>query len=280
MSSASHCGADALSTARSLSSSSSARASAVPCYWSALSTTPTAPVAYELASLAYSLGDTSSVERSLSLAVRVDPSFGEGYFELGNVYFDQRRHAEAAHTFRASLAARKPPRDLPMVHNNLANVLSEVGDREGAAREYEAGLRIAPTFPYLLNGAANLQAESGQLAEAASTLGTLLEAHPDAHYARHNRGIFLRGLKRWDEAESELRAALAAKPIEPRYHQGLGVLLHTRARRQEAMKSYRQRAPQKAPLKTQKAPHTPICDPAVNLPCEMARSAVISSDLR
>ena len=213
MSSASHCGADALSTARSLSSSSSARASAVPCYWSALSTTPTAPVAYELASLAYSLGDTSSVERSLSLAVRVDPSFGEGYFELGNVYFDQRRHAEAAHTFRASLAARKPPRDLPMVHNNLANVLSEVGDREGAAREYEAGLRIAPTFPYLLNGAANLQAESGQLAEAASTLGTLLEAHPDAHYARHNRGIFLRGLKRWDEAESELRAALAAKPI-------------------------------------------------------------------
>jgi tetratricopeptide (TPR) repeat protein len=106
---------------------------------------------------------------SLRAAIDIAPQFGDAYFELANTLSAGGRTQEAVRGYRAALRTGNVG-DVPMAHNNLGNTLADLGDLEAATREYERGLRLAPTFTYLHNGLANVFTSQSRNAEAAATL--------------------------------------------------------------------------------------------------------------
>ena len=215
---------DPLAAARRLGSAGSLTAAMI-CYGSVLITNPDALVHYERAAVAHQLGDTQQVERDLRASLGLAPWFGDGYFELGNTLYGSARRAESVSAYRAALRQRQLG-DRPMVLNNLGNVLADSGDHKNAISEFRRGLRLAPAFPYLYNGLANALSASGRGDAAVTAIRQALQVQPTAHYAAFNLGNYLRELKRAPEAEHSYRFALSTDPAEPRYHTGLGQLLH------------------------------------------------------
>ena len=199
-------GPDPLSSARQLRDAGRADA-AIACYDRALSLSSDPSLYFELAALAHSSGRVAVLEQSLRASVRLIPTFGDGYFELGNAMHSQNRFAEAAGSFDAAL--RQPHLgDRGMVLNNLANALTELGRDSEAERAYLRGVRLVPrgsTAAFLLNGLANQQSARGRDEEAVTTIERALRVQPAAHYAAYNLGNFLRRLKRIPEAELTYR---------------------------------------------------------------------------
>ena len=96
---------DAARRLRDQRSAASMRAS-LPCFWEAADAAPSGPLFYEIATVAYSVGDEPALVRSLRAAVRVAPQYGDAYFELGNVHHAAGQYIEAV--VRAS-PDRTPP---------------------------------------------------------------------------------------------------------------------------------------------------------------------------
>lgn len=233
------CGDDPLQTARRLRDSASSQntlAQVLDCYEQAFGDDP--GVHYEAAAVAYTAGDSNRLLRTLRAAVVVAPLFGDAHFELGNALSSVGHSHEAVAAYRASLGEAVSTSDRPMAMNNLGNVLSDVGDNDGAIEIFQRGLRLAPFFTYLHNGLANVLSSQSRDGEAASILRRALRVQPTAHYATYNLANALRRLKREDEAEAAFVSALSAQPLEWRYLQGLGQLRHSTSHLQEAAHLY------------------------------------------
>jgi tetratricopeptide (TPR) repeat protein len=114
-------------------------------------------------------------------AIRVengDPAGGIAYLEraralmpghvhvlvnLGVAYWTVGRLQEARTALEAAL---KLDRHLPVAHNNLGNVLLDLGDRDGAGKEYERALVTQPNYADAIAGLARIAEEAHRLDDA------------------------------------------------------------------------------------------------------------------
>lgn len=93
----------------------------------------------------------------------------------------QGRAAEAAAAFREGIAAQP---ELPLLHANLATLLAEVGDVEGAQREYDIALACDPSLPAALSGLGSLHVRMGRFAQGRQCFERVL-AHDANDLAAH-----------------------------------------------------------------------------------------------
>ncbi len=145
-------------------------------------------------------------------AVRKSPDKARPHYNLGRLYSDQKRSAEALREYQA--AERLDPLD-PVTHYNIGNTLLMLGRGPEAVPEYRAALTLQPNYPDALHNfevAIRIQidkalARKDQQAEAAwrNNLGNL---------------FFMR--REFDKSRKEYEAALRLAPgfEEARYNLG------------------------------------------------------------
>jgi tetratricopeptide (TPR) repeat protein len=95
-----------------------------------------------LGSLWFQKGDTAQAEQAFRKAVEADPRTAEGWFRLGCIQALDRPQ-EAAASFRRAIDL-KP--DHALAHFNLGHRLKQLGDRDGAAKEFRETLRCRPDY--------------------------------------------------------------------------------------------------------------------------------------
>ncbi len=117
--------------------------------------------------------------------------------------------------------------DYAEAHNNVGNILREMGKMEAAIGAYLRAARLQPdnAVPHF-NLAQALQA-AGRFEEALAAYGKALLAKPDYFEVLANVAIILASLQRFDEALASYAKAAALKPDASITHQAMGeILLH------------------------------------------------------
>jgi len=109
---------------------------------------------------------------------------------------------------------RRDPTNLAAMID-LADVLAETGELDGAAEVVERALTLDPDYPRLHLQMANIEARRGRPRQAMKLIETALALDPRMLEARMKKALLLQGTGRTGEAASVLEAALADEPEAP-----------------------------------------------------------------
>ncbi len=163
------------------------------------------------------------------------PENGFARYNLGKLYADAGRHAEAVAEFTAS--ARLIPTAAP-THFNLANSLVALGRPAEARTRYETALRLDPRFAKAHFNLGNLLLAADEKPAALDHFKSAVELAPDDLVARTNLGGVLLELGRLDAARAQLEHVARAQPdsVEARF--GLGNLALLQARPADAVREF------------------------------------------
>ena len=145
-------------------------------------------------------------------------------FNLGSVYREQGKQAEAIPLFRRSLDLSQPSDSIVRkLYTLLAQCQRQLDETVTAQQTLEEGLAVYPDDPEILFQQAVLQRETGDSSAAEATWLRILESPPDQHFAsvdiglrtfltRHNLALLYREQDRTKEAMHMWQAALEDNP--------------------------------------------------------------------
>jgi tetratricopeptide (TPR) repeat protein len=136
-----------------------------------------------------------------------------------------------------SLAAAPDP---PLLHYNLALLLSARGETAEAIRHNREAVRIDPTYAEAFNNLGANLAVLGRLDEAIQNYREALRIEPDNARAHNNLGRALEDERHLDEAIQQYREALKIHPGYALAHFNLARTLHARGQLEEAIAHYRE----------------------------------------
>jgi tetratricopeptide (TPR) repeat protein/mono/diheme cytochrome c family protein len=160
------------------------------------------------------------------LPVNFDPSQGDPRMTL--------QEALARHNIA------KNPSDFE-AHYNLAAMLQEKNNLQGAIAEYESAVRLRPQDAASNNALGAALVASGQPDRGAGYLQTALKSRPDYFDAHYNLGLALAQQSDFEGASQQFRAALQLRPQDANLEANLGAALAELGRLPEA-KSHFERA--------------------------------------
>lgn len=186
------------------------------------------------------LVEAQRLGEALALARRVaarPAATAVDYARLGDILGEMKRYGEAADAYGRALAMgpTAPPSQRWPLHYLRASMLEEAGRWPEARAEAQAGLRLAPDQPVLLNFLGYTKLERGEDLDAAEAMIRKASALvPDNASITDSLGwaLFKRG--RVQEAITTLQAAAAADPEQPEINEHLGDALYKAGRRIEA----------------------------------------------
>lgn len=159
------------------------------------------------------------------------------YNSLGICHARQQQREEALACFQKAVEL-KP--DFAHAHNNVGNVLKELGRLEQALDCYQQAVRLKPDFAEAHNNLGNLLRELGRFEAAEASCREAIRLRPDFADAHNNLGAALAEQERREEAEGCYRRALELKPYFAEAHNNLGNLLREQDRIDEAIYSLRE----------------------------------------
>jgi len=145
--------------------------------------------------------------------------------------------AEAESLYR-QIVAHQPGR--ADAYCNLAGVLRDRRDLDGAAAALQKALALRPNFPEAHNNLGNLLHEQGRTREAAAAYRQAAALRPDYAEAHYNLGNMLLELGELDESIAEYQRAITFRPGHALAHNNLANALKDAGRLDEAIASYRQ----------------------------------------
>jgi Flp pilus assembly protein TadD len=151
--------------------------------------------------IAYSAGQDPAAAEHFAQAIRLDPENGDYY-------------------------------------NDLARVLSRMGDHDAAITGFRAAIRLKPGCPAAHNNLGNELRSKGQCVEAVACFGRALTLHSGYVEAYNNLGCVLLDIGKPDLALNALAKALALSPQTPEIHSNLGLAYCDADRLEEARGSY------------------------------------------
>ena len=76
--------------------------------------------------------------------LKLDPSFADAYVNMGTIYYNEGRFADAEHCYRLALA--QDP-DHAEAYFNLGNAMDELDRTQEAVKCYERALELNPNYP-------------------------------------------------------------------------------------------------------------------------------------
>jgi predicted O-linked N-acetylglucosamine transferase (SPINDLY family) len=167
--------------------------------------------------------DPAAAYAALARALERDPRQVDALFQLGNLYREQHRFAEAVAAYE-SAAALAPAH--PSLLNNLGLALEGAGHAERAADAYRAALAAQPGHRQSLGNLAHLLCQSRRYAEAASLCDDYLRRFADADAAVWvDRGICQHHAHRYDAAQASFERARILAPNDAVILTNLGSVL-------------------------------------------------------
>lgn len=203
---------------------------------------------YYLGLVADKAGDKKTAEEKYAEALKHKPELENAAVNLGAIYIESQRVAEALLVTRQGLA--KSPKQ-PALHLNLAVALATQGDMGASARAFEEATRLAPNDPLYevtyahwlgvwkrrdeaqekLRAARPLAEKNpemlGLIAKEMHLVGAAVDCVPtldkaiaqqDAAELRYLRGLCKVSLKDDAGAVADFQAAIAKAPNEPEPH--------------------------------------------------------------
>ncbi len=160
-----------------------------------------------IAWLKRAIQDSPESQESVINNMRSEPFYRLGWV-YGSVTGDEnRRLAEEAYS-----EAIKIRPDFEMARDNLAVIMLEQGDTDGAIAEYRAALKIDPDSVPAHTGLGNAYLAQGNFEQASREYQSVLQRRPGDARAMNNLGDVYARQKNWPEAIGEFEAALTADP--------------------------------------------------------------------
>jgi len=209
---------------------------------------PVSPEVYEsyLKGLYVSRNKTSSragVEERIGYfqnAITKDPTYAPAYVSLASAYEDLSSvtiggsPAERVKAMRAARKALELDPNLAEAHVVLAGLLTAQWHWGEAETEYRHGLELNPSDAGAYGGLADWLLSQGRLDEAVEQARRARELDPSPGAGR-DLGWILFNARRYDEAISEYRSALAVEPDNANTLWRLGFALSLKRQTQEAI---------------------------------------------
>ena len=183
--------------------------------------------------IAMSMNDTERGERDLKRALELDTNIARVRGNLGMVYIDQRRFAEAEQMLDQEI--KRFPVNVNAYLGKGLLYLSQQRVQEADIAIHEA-IRNAPANPQCYSYHAVVKMMMGQVREAEGEARKGVSLGPNMADPRVTLGILLRVQNRFDEAETELREAVRLEPKNGTAHVELATALLLQNRQQEAFR--------------------------------------------
>ncbi|VDM63881.1 unnamed protein product [Angiostrongylus costaricensis] len=124
------------------------------------------------------------------------------------------------------------------VHYNLAKVLSEIGDVDGAEQNYWNAIRLNPQYDHAMNNLANILEAKGRRKEAELLLKKAVRSKPTFATAWMNLGITLMNQNKYEEALQSFHQSLRIRPLSADCLFNIGNLYQKMGQPQKALEAW------------------------------------------
>lgn len=159
------------------------------------------------------------------------------HYELGNVFRDMGRIADAVRAYRAALVLDAGN---AAAHNNLGVVLDGLGELDDAIGHYRQALGAEPDFADAHYNLANALRAAGRVAEAIAQYREALRLEPNLAAAHTNLGEALGAAGHLEEAIAHFRTTVRLSPGSAEAHNNLGAALAMSGHLGDAIEQFRQ----------------------------------------
>lgn len=156
----------------------------------------------------------SEARQNVKRVVQMDPLFLPARLQLGRIALREKDYDAAETAFRDALGFAPDSLD---IHSSLGDVYEQQNRHDAAVLEYDAALAILDALP------------AGKLRQFDAVRKQLIMS----------RASSLAGMKRYDEAENQMRTLLVSSSKEAPLHSTLAQVLDTAGKHLEAIKEYR-----------------------------------------
>lgn len=165
-------------------------------------------------------GDHAAAVDEFRAALKLQPAYGEAYYNLG-MSLEQIGDAESAiSAFRSAVRFRP---NSAVMHLGLALALAQSSDNKNAASEFRQAIRLDPKSAVSHYNLGLLFAQTDQLQSAVTELHEAIRLNPGMVQARIRLGTVLDSLRRPEEAIAELHLAVKSAPDDPEAHYQLAM---------------------------------------------------------
>ena len=187
-----------------------------------------------LALVYFHQGELDKAESLLRGLLAGHPNHAGVYNSLGLVAAGRKQYAQAVELFERSIKL-KPEEAEP--HLNLGAAYRHLGMPGPAERELRRALALSPLDYRILNDLGQLLLEAGRVSEAEEQFDASLRSRPNALAYDFLGMLNIRRGEVW-QAERDFRAALSLEESDSYAHFGLGDILQTAGRKDEALRQY------------------------------------------
>jgi len=163
-------------------------------------------------------GDFTSAAKSFEAALALDPKDLDTTLHLAQLYYNQKRPADAETKFRAALELQP---DLPAALLGLAQSL-DIQKKPEATEAYQNYLKTQPNDPAAKERLARSLVAQNQFDAAEALLGPDQSGATPTLDTLKLRADIQIGQKKWDAAAVTLKQALALAPQDAKMRGGLG----------------------------------------------------------
>jgi len=175
-------------------------------------------------------------EVSFRKALELEPDLAEAHFNLGLVFMNTCRPADAAGCFSQAISLIP---NFPEAFNNLGLVLRNMGKLNEAEACLVRAIELNPDNPETYNNLGVIQARAGHLRQAETSFRRACELDPENPGTYNNLGLILKDLEQVGEAQDCFRRAIEIKPDYPAAYNNLGLILKDTQCFQEAEDCFR-----------------------------------------
>jgi tetratricopeptide (TPR) repeat protein len=187
-----------------------------------------------LGAVYWNSGSPDQAEAEWHEALRRAPNHWLILNNLGLAAAQKKRYEEAIEDFERSIRLRPNYADS---HINLGRTYAEIGAVEKAEAQLRAAVAFAPLDVHARNELASFCFDAGRFEEAEAQFRASVTSSGTVQ-AWNSLGEIYSRWKRWQGAEAAFRQALALDAFDSRSHFGLGAVLETEGRTNEALKEY------------------------------------------
>ena len=181
------------------------------------------------------LGRVQAAAAAFKKATSLNPTYAEGFSNLGVTLQDQGKLDEALSSFEKALSLRP---NYAEAHNNMGITLKAMGKLDEALSSFEKALSLRPNYTEAFNNMGITLKDMRRFNDAIACFKKALSLKPDYAEAFNNMSIVLKDQSKLDEAIKACSTALDIKPTYAEAHGNLGVSLQEQGKLEEAIKAY------------------------------------------